>query len=306
MWRAQWVRRRVVGDEFREAAGYITKDLRGLWKDFSFYTIYATGVITIIFLSHPGSKPSGNPVGPVSKTQPQYHQCSDPNHHELSPEPVRQPLNSLLLPWPLPNTPYKTLKNADQTNSVTVFHNTFLMAFLSEQKQTFLPELPKPYKVCPAPTPPHFSTTLSLNSYHSALSSFLQKGSRAPTTSLGTCYSLGFKHIPRLVTWFASSLHVSVDVTPSEMSFLTALPIAAQGPPVLPSPPTLWTTTLFDFSLYTIIWRPIYSLVWLSIVHLPTLKYKTRYSWLLCSLLYHQYAGHNLACGIPLEYLLNE
>lgn len=306
MWRAQWVRRRVVGDEFREAAGYITKDLRGLWKNFSFYTIYATAVIAIIFLSHPGSKPSGNPVGPVSKTQPQYHHCSDPNHHELSPEPVLQPLNSLLLPWPLPNTPYKTLKNADQTNSVTVFHNTFLMAFLSEQKQTFLPELPKPYKVCPAPTP----TSL----FNHSLTQFLPQCSLIiPPKSQSSSY-----HKPWHVLFSGLQTHSSAS---HMICFLTSClcwryPLGDVFPhrPIYSSPrptrspfsPTLWTTTLFDFSLYTIIRRPIYSLVWLSIVHLPTLKYKTRYSWLLCSLLYHQYAGHNLACEIPLEYLLNE
>lgn len=76
--------------------GYIAEDLRGLCKDFGLYTIYETGAIAIFFLSHPGFKPSGNPVGPVSETQPQYHHCSGPNHHGL----YRQDQgNGLLIPY---------------------------------------------------------------------------------------------------------------------------------------------------------------------------------------------------------------
>lgn len=165
-----------------------------------------------------------------------------PNHRELSPQLLQQPLNSLLPRGPQ-NTSSGDLYKCQSDWFSHCFHNTFLMALLPVRAKTKTlttasKALLSLVSTCPSLfNHSHALTYLIPTTHHSQ---FLQKANRAATARLGICCSPGFQNFPKLPSssrdLLLHLLHTPVDVTSSEMSFPSGLALAAQGPPILPSP----------------------------------------------------------------------
>lgn len=102
----------------------------------------------------------------------------------------------------------------------------------------------------PAPTHPNHSCPHSIPATL-AFSLFLQIANRIPPTSwLCTCCALGYKYISQLISWLASSLQVSVNITSSETPFPNRPIYNSPRPTHSAFSPVLCTTTLFIFLTY--------------------------------------------------------
>lgn len=207
---------------------------------------------------------------------PKYSHFSDLSHFKLSPELLQQALNSLLLPLPKFHPPNENFKHVNKIMSVTLLHSTFLMlSSQSEQKQQFS-WLLKPkwsaWPFVPAPTHPNHSFPHSIPATL-AFSLFLQIANTIPPTSwLYTCCALGYKYISQLVTWLASLLQVSVNITSSETPFPNYPIYNSPRPTHSPFSPILCTTTQFLFLIYHHLTYCVFTFFELSTVHLPTLE----------------------------------